>query len=47
MGNDGQFTMYVDAVNMEYAVSSVSTERWTVTDDIQEMFERVRSVWLS
>lgn len=47
MGDDGQFTMYVDAVNMEYAVSSVSIERWPVTDDIQEMFERMRSVWLS
>lgn len=43
MGGDGQFTMYVDAVNMEYTVSSVSIERWPVTDDIQEMFERVRS----
>jgi hypothetical protein len=43
MGDDGQFTMYVDTVKQEYAVSSVSTERYSYTDEtIEEMFAKVR-----
>ena len=43
MGDDGQFTMYVDTVNQEYAVSSISTERYSYTDEtIEEMFAKVR-----
>ena len=42
MGDDGSFTMYVDAVNWEFAKSSISTERWTITDDIKEMFNTVK-----
>ena len=44
MGDDGQFTMYVDAVNEEFAKSSVSTERYPVEDNIKTMFDKVRSV---
>lgn len=43
MGDDGQFTMYVDTVKQEYAVSSISTERYSYTDEtIEEMFAKVR-----
>lgn len=42
MGDDGGFTMYIDAVNEEYAVSSVSTERYKLKDDIREMFKTIR-----
>lgn len=42
MGDDGQFTMYIDMVNREYAKSSTSCERWPITDDIAEMFQCVR-----
>nr|DAQ07291.1 MAG TPA: hypothetical protein [Caudoviricetes sp.] len=42
MGDDGQFTMYVDAVNREYAMSSTSVERWPITSDIKDMFEHVK-----
>lgn len=42
MGDDGTFTMYVDAVNWKYAVSSVSENRYDITDDITQMFETVR-----
>lgn len=42
MGNDGSFTMYVDAVEGKFAKSSVSTERWNIKDDIKTMFNRVR-----
>lgn len=42
MGDDGQFTCYIDAVNREYAMSSTSVERWTITNDIKDMFEHVK-----
>lgn len=42
MGNDGQFTMYIDAVNREFAVSSVSTKRHPLMDDIADMFKVVK-----
>ena len=44
MGNDGEFTMYVDAVERKFAKSSTPTERWDITDDIKDMFDRVRGV---
>ena len=44
MGDDGQFTMYVDMVKHEYAKSSTSTVRHSYTDDlIDDMFSVVRS----
>ena len=43
MGNDGHFTMYIDAVNKEFARSSISTLRYKLTDDIKEMFDTVRA----
>lgn len=42
MGDDGAFTMYVDAVNHEFAVSSVSTKRYPLMDDIADMFKIVK-----
>ena len=42
MGSDGQFTMYVDLVNQEFAQSSVSTERYPIMDDIKDMFETIK-----
>lgn len=44
MGNDGNFTLFVDMVNREFAKSSTSTERWPITDDIKEMFDKVRGM---
>ena len=37
MGEDGRFTMYVDLVKSEYAVSSTSKERYPLKDDIAAM----------
>jgi MoaA/NifB/PqqE/SkfB family radical SAM enzyme len=43
MGDDGKFTMYIDTVNCEYAVSSTSTNRYKYTDEsIETMFNTVR-----
>lgn len=44
MGDDGGFTMYIDMVNREFAKNSTSTERWPITNDIKEMFDKVRGV---
>ena len=42
MGDDGQFTMYIDAVKEEFAKSSTSPIRFTLTDNIVEMFNVIR-----
>ena len=42
MGMDGEYTMYVDSVNRQFAKSSVSTERYDLMDDIADMFKVVR-----
>ena len=42
MGDDGQYTMYIDMVNRQFARSSTATERWPLLDDIKPMFDKVR-----
>ena len=42
MGDDGQFTMYIDLVNQEFAKSSTSTYRKPLMNDIKDMFEYVK-----
>ena len=42
MGDDGQFTMYIDMVNLEYAKSSVSLRRPIKHNNIEVLFEEVR-----
>lgn len=42
MGEDGQFTMYVDAVRNEFAVSSTSTRKPRGVLNIREIFNDVR-----
>lgn len=43
MGEDGQFTMYLDMVKEEYAVSSTSAREPIFSNDIKELFKRVRN----
>ena len=40
MGNDGVFTMYIDAVKQQYAKSSTS-ERRNIDGDIKELFSKI------
>lgn len=42
MGDDGKFTMYIDLVEQKYAKCSVSTDRYDLTDDIEQMFSKVK-----
>lgn len=44
MGDDGQFTMYVDLVEQEYAVSSTSPRRKIDADSIEELFRNVQGM---
>jgi len=43
MGDDGQFTMYIDLVKGEFAKNSTSLVRYKLLDDIEEMFQIVKS----
>ncbi len=42
MGDDGQYTMYIDMVKKEFASSSTSTNRQLILDNIEDMFNIVR-----
>lgn len=42
LGDDGFASMYVDAVNRKFARSSVSVNRYPLTEDIKDMFDVVR-----
>ena len=43
MGDDGNFTMYVDLVEQKFARCSVSDIRYDLTDNIKDMFAVVKS----
>lgn len=42
MGDDGEFTMYVDLVKEEYAVSSVSPRKKLFSNNIETIFKDVK-----
>lgn len=42
MGDDGQFTMYIDLVDKEFAKSSTSSEGFKIKDNIVDMFNMVK-----
>lgn len=42
MGDDGQFTMYIDLVNKKYALSSVSNKLHKLQDNIIKMFDKIK-----
>jgi len=43
MGDDGQFTMYIDAVKQEFARNSTATIRYPILDNIDDMFNIVKA----
>lgn len=43
MGDEGSFTYFIDAVNKEFALSSLSQERHKLLDNVDDMFQIVRS----
>jgi len=42
MGDDGQYTMYIDLVEEEFALSSTSTKRYKITNNIIDMFNMIK-----
>ena len=42
MGDDGNFTMYIDLVKKEFAISSTSLKRHPLLENIKDMFEIVK-----
>lgn len=45
LGEDGQFTMYIDLVNKEYSVSSYDDRRFKFDKlDVKSMFQKVREI---
>lgn len=42
MGDDGQSSMYVDMVKCQYAASSVSSERYPLTDSVERAFGLIK-----
>ena len=43
MGDDGTFTMYIDAVNQKFAKSSTSNSKHNIIPDIHNMFQTIRN----
>lgn len=43
MGDDGQFTMYIDLVKRQFANNSISTVRHDLLDDIEDMFNVIKN----
>lgn len=44
MGDDGNYTFYIDLVEGTFAKNSLSMERWPIMDNIDDMFKKVRGV---
>ena len=44
MGDDGSHTMYLNLVDGVFAVSSTAKETYPITDNIKDMFDKVREV---
>lgn len=42
MGDDGQFTMYIDMVQKKFTKSSITSERFDLMDNIKDMFKIVK-----
>ena len=44
MGDEGQYTFFIDAVNKKFAVSSLTEEKYDLMDSVDSMFKKVREV---
>lgn len=42
-GNDGEFTFYIDLVKQQYALSSTSSNRYSLITDMSKMFNYIRT----
>lgn len=44
MGDEGQYTFFIDAVNEKFAVSSLTEEKYDLMDSVDDMFRKVKEV---
>lgn len=44
MGDEGSYTFYIDAVNKEFALSSLSPIRYDLRDNVDDMFMYIRNI---
>ena len=44
MGDEGQYTFFIDAVNKKFAVSSLTEEKYDLMDSVDDMFRKVGGV---
>ena len=44
MGNEGEYTFFIDAVNKKFAVSSLAEKQYDLMDDVDDMFRKVREI---
>lgn len=44
MGDEGQYTFFIDAVNKKFAVSSLTEEKYDLMDSVDDMFRKVREI---
>ena len=42
MGDEGQYTFFIDAVDKKFAVSSLTEEKYDLMDSVDDMFRKVR-----
>ena len=42
MGEDSEFSFYIDAVNKNFGKNSMSNKRYDMLDDAKKMFDIVR-----
>ena len=42
MGDDGNYTFYIDLVEGTFAKNSLSMERWPIMDSVDDMFKKVK-----
>lgn len=44
MGNEGEYTFFIDAVNKKFAVSSLSTTQYDLLDNVDDMFRHIKEL---
>lgn len=44
MGDEGEYTFFIDVVNKKFAISSLAEKQYDLMDDVDAMFRKVREV---
>ena len=44
MGDDGNYTFYIDMVDGPFGKNSLATERYPIMDNIDDMFNKIKGV---